>query len=178
MSITLSFLLHSGPLCLFLFGPLYGLPNVLELDLASINFYRDRVFRHLQQQPESVIVPPALQVAVTIPAQPDIGKRVSKPRKEEDLVRARAVQNAIQTLWEKMPAGHAGYALVSLNLRDDGSIGEYAVNRVTGGKEFESFLLKFLAYLQASYGNQAGPGDPLWIECEFVVKPLPGKNAS
>lgn len=179
VSIALSFFLHIAPFCYSLLAPLYGLPDFLELDLESMNAYRDRIFRNPQFHltPDLMHTPPALQVAV-IPSQPDVKKRVSKPRKEEELERARAVQGAIQALWESMPAGQTGYALVSLYLQDDGSIGEYAINRLTGGEDFKAFLLVFLASLKASYGNQAGPGEPLWIECEFVVKPMSGKNKS
>lgn len=179
LSAALAFFLHIGPIWFLLFGPLYGLPNVLELDLESINSYRERVFRELAarrafQGPS----PAALHISVSVPSHPELAEKISRPRKEEDLVRARAVQRAIRSLWEGMPAEQTGYALVSLNIRDDGSIGEYVVNRVAGGEEFQAFLFAFLTSLKASYGNQAGPGEPMWIECEFVVKPMANKRAS
>ena len=179
VSFALSILLHLGPMGYFFLAPLYGLPDVLELDLKSINFYRDRVFRNLQtrqQAPE--FIPPALQVSVTLPGQVSLGERISKPRKEDDLMRARAVQQAIRALCEKVPAKHTGYALVSLNIQDDGSIGEYAIRRLSGGEEFQEFLFDFLFSLKAFYSNEAGPGESMWIECEFVVKPLARRKAS
>lgn len=180
LSIVLSFVVHLGPVCFFFFGPVYGLPQILELDLETINFYRQRVFRHAQNNTsaqQALVIPPPLSLRVTIPSQPEHGERVSMPRQEEDLHRARVVQKAIQNLWEKMPARQTGSAIVSLNLRSDGSLGDYAVHHLSGGEEFQTFLFDFLSALKASYGHQAGPGEPLWIECEFLVKSLPNKNS-
>ena len=97
---------------------------------------------------------------------------------EEDLVRARAVQRAIRGLWRDMSPERTGYALVSLKIMEDGSIGESVVNRVSGDAEFQSFLLSFLAELKSVYGNSGGPGGELWIECEFVIQPMARKGGS
>jgi len=178
VSFLLALCLHVGPAWFFLFGPLYGLPSVIELDLDTINWYRQRIFRELPAQaPEQQAVTP-LHVSVAMKALPDVRKRVSGPRKEEELVRARAVQRAIRTLWEGMSPETAGYALVSLNIMEDGSIGEFVLNRVSGSQEFQTFLLSFLTTLKQTYGNLAGPGEALWIECEFVIQPVARKGGS
>lgn len=157
---------------------MYGLPSVLELNLDTINLYRERIFRETAaakaMQPGSL----PLHISVSMQASPDTRKRVSKPRREEDLVRARAVQRAIRALWESMTPENTGYALVSLNILEDGNIGEFVVNRVSGDEEFQSFLLSFLSTLKANYGNMAGSGEALWIECEFVIQPLARKGGS
>ncbi len=178
-SVLLAFCLHAGPAWYLLFGHLYGLPSVLELDIEAINWYRQRIFR--EQPPDSSAQPapvPPLHVSVSMQALPESGKRVSGPRSEEELVRARAVQRAIRSLWEGMTPERPGYALVSLNIREDGSIGEFVLNRISGGEEFQSFLLSFLATLKATTGRLGGPGEALWIECEFVIQPTKGKGAS
>ncbi|HCU69849.1 MAG TPA: hypothetical protein DGF30_11685, partial [Desulfomicrobium sp.] len=66
----------------------------------------------------------------------------------------------------------------SLNIREDGSIGEFVLNRISGGEEFQAFLLSFLSTLKATTGALGGAGEPLWIECEFVIQPRRGKGAS
>lgn len=176
-SFFLSLCLHVGPAWFLLFGPQYGLPSVLELNLEAINFYRERIFRN--PQPHGATSPGSmpLHVSVSMRAMPDTRKRVATPRREEDLVRARSVQKAIRSLWESMTVEQAGYALVSLNILEDGRIGEYVINRITGGEEFQTFLLSFLTTLKDSNGNLAGPGEPLWLECEFVVQPKVRKKS-
>jgi hypothetical protein len=111
-------------------------------------------------------------------ARPDSGKRVSGPRSEEELQRTRAVQRAIGSLWENMSPDRPGYALVSLNIREDGSLGEFVLNRISGGDDFQAFLLSFLSRLKGSAGRLGGPGESLWIECEFLIQPMNGKDAS
>lgn len=178
-SFLLALCLHVVPAWLVLFGPLYGLPDVLEINLDTINLYRERIFRDAAAtrlaESESL---PSLHVSVSLPARPESTKRVSKPRREEDLLRARSVQRAIRFLWEGMSPEQPGYALVSLNILEDGSIGESVVNRISGDEEFQAFLLSFLSALKVSYGNMGGPGDALWIECEFVVQPRARKGGS
>jgi hypothetical protein len=178
-SFLLALCLHVVPAWLVLFGPLYGLPDVLEINLDTINLYRERILRDTAAarlaESESL---PLLHVSISMPARPESAKRVSKPRSEEDLIRARSVQRAIRFLWEGMSPERPGYALVSLNILEDGSIGESVVNRISGDEEFQSFLLSFLSALKVSYGNMAGSGDALWIECEFVVQPRARKDGS
>jgi hypothetical protein len=160
------------------FGPLYGLPNVLEINLDTINLYRERIFKDTApaRLGESESLP--LRISVSLPPRPESTKRVSKPRREEDLVRARSVQRAIRFLWEGMSPERPGYALVSLNILEDGSIGESVVNRISGDEVFQTFLLSFLSALKVSYGKMGGSGDALWIECEFVVQPRARKDGS
>lgn len=171
VSLLLSLCLHAGPAWFLFFGPQYGLPSVLELNLDAMNFYRERIFRALS--PANRLIPAALplHMSVSMQARPDTRKRVSGPRREEDLVRARAVQRAIRSLWESLSPERPGYALVTLNIRTDGGIGDFAVNRVAGDEAFQAFLLDFLSTLQQSQGELAGPGETLWIECEFVIQP-------
>lgn len=171
VSLLLSLCLHAGPAWILLWGPQYGLPSVLELNLDAINFYRERIFRELPQA--SRVIPAALplHISVSVQPRPDMRTRVSGPRREEELVRARAVQRAIRSLWEGLSPERPGYALVTLNIRSDGGIGDFAVNRVAGDEEFQAFLLDFLSTLQHSQGDMAGPGEALWIECEFVIQP-------
>ena len=177
-SFLLALCLHVVPAWFVLFGPLYGLPDVLEINLDTINLYRERILRDIAAarlaEPESL----PLHVSISMPARPESTKRVSKPRSEEDLLRARSVQRAIRFLWEGMSPERPGYALVSLNILEDGSIGESVVNRISGDEEFQSFLLSFLSALKVSYGNMGGPGEALWIECEFVVQPRARKDGS
>ena len=178
LSFFLALCLHAVPLWLILFGPLYGLPSVLELNLDTINMYRERIFREraAQDVPGQSALP--LHVSVDVRPAPDIGKRVSKPRSEADLRRARDVQRAIRRLWERMSPDSTGYALVSLSVLENGRIGEFVVNRVAGDEQFQAFLLSFLSTLKSTYGGFAGPGELLWIECEFVIQPLSSKGAS
>jgi hypothetical protein len=179
LSFFLALCLHVIPAWFVLFGPLYGLPSVLELNLDTINMYRERIFREREARdaarPDSL---PSLHVSVDVQMRPDTGTRVSKPRSEADLARARAVQRAIRALWERMSPDSTGYALVSLSIRENGSIGEFVVNRVSGDEEFQAFLLSFLTTLKSTYGDFAGPGEALWIECEFVIQPLARKRSS
>ncbi|GAB6111290.1 hypothetical protein [Desulfomicrobium salsuginis] len=178
-SVLLALCLHAGPAWYLFFGHLYGLPSVLELNIDAINWYRQRIFR--ERPPDGSSQPAAvapLNITVSMQARPDTGKRVSGPRSETELVRARAVQRAIRSLWESMSPERSGYALVSLNIRADGSIGEFVLNRISGGEEFQAFLLSFLSTLKATSGSLGGAGEPLWIECEFVIQPMKGKGAS
>lgn len=178
ISFFLALCLHAIPVCFAFFGPLYGLPSVLELNLDSINMYRERILRQreaLNPSPPSTL---PLHISVDVQARPDSRKRVSKPRREEDLTRARAVQRVIRSMWENTSPDSTGYALVSLSILEDGRIGEFVVNRVSGDEDFQAFLLSFLYALKSSYGNFAGPGEALWIECEFVIQPLARKGAS
>lgn len=177
-SFFLSLCLHVIPVWFVFFGPLYGLPSVLELNLETINMYRERIFREQQAQSVSRLDSASLYISVDVQARPDTRQRVSKPRSEADLKRARAVQRAIRSLWESMYADSTGYALVSLSILEDGRIGEFVVNRVSGDQDFQAFLLSFLSTLKSTYGNAAGPGEALWIECEFVIQPLARKGAS
>lgn len=177
-SFFLSLCLHVIPVWFVFFGPLYGLPSVLELNLETINMYRERIFREQQAQSVSRLDSASLYISVDVQARPDTRQRVSKPRSEADLKRARAVQRAIRFLWESMYADSTGYALVSLSILEDGRIGEFVVNRVSGDQDFQAFLLSFLSTLKSTYGNAAGPGEALWIECEFVIQPLARKGAS
>ena len=178
MSFLLALCLHAIPAWFVFYGPLYGLPSVLELNLDTINMYRERIFREQAAQRASAQDVLPLHVSVNLRSQPEIGKRVSKPRSEADLRRARDVQRAIRGLWERMSPDSTGYALVSLSIMENGRIGEFVVNRVSGDEQFQAFLLSFLSTLKSSYGGFAGPGEPLWIECEFVIQPLASKKAS
>lgn len=178
ISFFMALCLHALPVCYAFFGPMYGLPSVLELNLDSINMYRERILRQREAVTPSPPSPVPLHISVDMQARPDSRKRVSKPRSEEDLTRARAVQRAIRGLWENTSPDSTGYALVSLSILEDGRIGEFVVNRVSGDEEFQAFLLSFLSTLRSSYGNSAGPGEALWIECEFVIQPLARKGAS
>ena len=178
LSFLLALCLHAIPAWFVLYGPLYGLPSVLELNLDTINMYRERIFREQAAQRASAQDVLPLHVSVNLRSQPEIGKRVSKPRSEADLRRARDVQRAIRGLWERMSSDSTGYALVSLSIMENGRIGEFVVNRVSGDEQFQAFLLSFLSTLKSSYGGFADPGEPLWIECEFVIQPLASKRAS
>ena len=179
VSFLLALCLHAGPAWFVLYGPMHGLPSVLEINLDAINWYRQRIFREPSSPADAPQPAPLpLHVSVSVPGSPDTGKRVSKPRSEEDLARARAVQRAIRGLWRDMSPERTGYALVSLKIMEDGSIGESVVNRVSGDAEFQSFLLSFLSELKDAYGNSGGPGGELWIECEFVVQPMARKGGS
>lgn len=178
LSFFLALCLHAVPLWIAFYGHLYGLPGVLELNLESVNMYRERILRQREAARVSLPGPSPLHVSVSVQARPDTSERVSKPRSEEDLARARAVQRAIRGLWERMSPDSTGYALVSLHILEDGRIGEFVVNRVSGDEEFQAFLLSFLSTLQSSYGGPAGPGGALWIECEFVIQPLARKGTS
>jgi hypothetical protein len=177
-SVALALCLHAVPVCYLLFGHLYGLPNVLELDIESINWYRQRIFREQPPVPSAQFAPVPLHISVSMQARPDSRKRVSGPRSEEELIRARAVQHAISRLWEGMSPERPGYALVSLNIREDGSLGEFVLNRISGGEDFQAFLLSFLSTLKATSGRLGGPGESLWIECECVIQPMNAKGAS
>jgi hypothetical protein len=170
--------LHAIPVWFAFFAPMYGLPGVLELNLDSINMYRERILRQREAASASPSIVTPLHVSVDIQARPDTRKRVSKPRTEADLTRARSVQRTIRRLWENTSPGSTGYALVSLSIEEDGRIGDFVVNRVSGDEDFQAFLLSFLSTLRSSYGNSAGPGEALWIECEFVIRPLAHKGAS
>jgi len=178
LSFFLALCLHAVPVCFALFGPLYGLPSILELNLDSINMYRERILRQREADSPSASSPVPLHISVDVQARSDSRKRVSKPRSEEDLTRARSVQRAIRSMWENTSPDSTGYALVSLSILEDGRIGEFVVNRVSGDEDFQAFLLSFLFTLKSSYGNFAGPGEALWIECEFVIQPLARKGTS
>ena len=178
MSFLLALCLHAIPAWFVLYGPLYGLPSVLELNLDTINMYRERILRDQAARASSSQDVQPLHVSVNLRSSPQVGKRVSKPRSEADLRRARDVQRAIRGLWERMSSDSTGYALVSLSIMENGRIGEFVVNRVSGDEQFQAFLLSFLSTLKSSYGGFAGPGEPLWIECEFVIQPLASKRAS
>lgn len=178
LSFFLALCLHAIPVGYVFFGPLYGLPSVLEINLERINLYRERIFRQREAVSPSSASPAPMQISVDVQVRPDSRKRVSKPRSEEDLTRARAVQRAIRSMWENASPDSTGYALVSLSILEDGRIGEFVVNRVSGDEDFQAFLISFLSTLQSSYGNFAGPGEALWIECEFVIQPLARKRTS
>jgi len=178
LSFLLALCLHAVPAWLVVFGPLYGLPSILELNLDTINMYRERIFREQAARGVSGREALPLHISMDVRSQPEIGKRVSKPRSEADLRRARDVQRAIRGLWESMSPDSTGYALVSLSVMADGRIGEFVVNRVSGDEEFQAFLLSFLFTLKSTYEGSAGTGEPLWIECEFVIQPLASKRAS
>ena len=178
LSFFLALCLHAIPVGFAFFGPLYGLPSVLEINLESINLYRERILRQREAASPSLPSASPLHVSVDVQVRPDSRNRVSKPRSEEDLVRARAVQRAIRGMWERASPDSTGYALVSLNILEDGRIGEFVVNRVSGDEDFQAFLVTFLSTLTSSSGNLAGPGEALWIECEFVIQPLARKRTS
>ncbi len=178
VSVLLALCLHIGPLWFLLFGPLYGLPSVLELDLEIINFYRDRVFRESGVEPGMARPPEPLHVSVSVQINPEMGQRVSKPRTAEELARVRHVQRAIRSLWSSMSPAHTGYALVSMHIQGDGSIGEFVMNRISGDEEFQTFLLTFLETLKNTPEHHVESGEPMWIECEFVVNPRTGKGPS
>lgn len=180
--ILLAAFLHAVPVAFVLLGPRYGLPNVLELNLETMNLFRDRVFRETTDTqgstPSVELQPVQIQAQIPKEVRPAPETRLARPEAEENLVRTRIVQKAIARLWENAAPEQAGYALVSLNVRDDGSIGEFVVNRFSGDETFRAFLFSFLATLKASYSNQAGPGESFWLECEFKVTPMERKGKS
>lgn len=180
---VLAVLLHAAPVALALFGPSVGLPNVLEVNLDAMNLFRERVFREANasqaQNPPLELQPVQVQAQVpTTDIRPTPETRMAGPQPEEQLLRTRIVQKAIARLWENASPEQAGYALVSLNILDDGSIGEFVVNRFSGDESFRTFLFSFLTTLKASYGNQAGPGEAFWLECEFKVASMERKGKS
>lgn len=179
ISILLAACLHAVPVWFVVYGPLYGLPDVLEIDLEKSLLYRDRVFREMERRRRAAEAASALQMSsVVTVAQVASQKRVSTPRSEADLERARAVQQAIRSLWDGTGVHRPGYALVSMNVLENGFIGDCVINRLSGDEEFKSFLLSFLNALKSSPSALAGPGEALWIECEFVVQPMTRKGAS
>lgn len=176
VSILLAVCVHVGPVWFILFGPVYGLPNVLEVNLEALNLYRDRVFREMAARRAAAgVTPMQLNVAVAMQPMEAPGKRISKPHSEQEMERIRAVQRFIMGQWKSLIPGQPGSSLVSLSILEDGSIGEFVVHRVSGSEQFQSFLLSFLNTLKSTYANQAGPGERIWIECEFAVSPSKGK---
>lgn len=96
--------------------------------------------------------------------------RVATSRPEAQTERLRAIQRSIRLAWNEAAASAPGRALVSLRVGEDGRIHEYAVQRLAGDASFERFVVTFVrTLLHAS--AVAGPGAPLWVECEFVVEP-------
>lgn len=170
LSIFVSIVAHAAPVWFLLLGPLHDQIDSLELDLNAFNSYRERVFRELNRSGRKEEFLPPMQIAITVQTPPERKVRLAAPRQEEDLSRARVIQQAIRGLWERMYCSEAGYALVRLNVLEDGRIGGYAVTRLTGNAEFQAFLASFLTTFQASYADQAGPGRMMNLECEFVVK--------
>lgn len=98
--------------------------------------------------------------------------RVATRRPEVRTERLRAIQGAIRLAWDEAAAAAPGRALVSLRVGEDGRIHEYVIQRLVGGDAFQGFLLAFVRTLLRA-AAVAGPGDPLWVECEFVVEPPP-----
>lgn len=96
--------------------------------------------------------------------------RVATTRPEEQTERVRAVQRAIRLAWNAAEAPVPGRAMVALRLGEDGRIHEYAIQRLAGDTAFERFLVRFVRALLDTPAV-AGPGAPLWVECEFVVEP-------
>lgn len=175
--LLLSVALHVAPVWFILFGPVYDASDPLEIDLRALNSFRERVFRELGAARQAPPPPPmSLSVMTKTPLEQKL--RLAAPREEEDLNRARIIQQAIRALWERMYCSEAGYAVVRLNVLEDGRIGGYAVTRLNGNAEFQAFLSSFLTTFQASYGDQAGPGQSMNLECEFVVKPSLGRGKS
>ncbi len=170
LSVLVSLALHVVPVWFILFGPVHDHIDPLELDLKAFNSYRDRVFREANRATRKEEPLPPMQLAITAQAPLERKVRLAAPRQEDDLNRARVIQKAIRGLWERMYCSEAGYAVVRLNVLEDGRIGGYAVTRLTGNAEFQAFLASFLTTLQASYADQAGPGRMMNLECEFVVK--------
>lgn len=168
--------LHAAPAAYALLAPHYGLPDVLEVNLETMNLFRDRVFREesgAQSAAPMELHPVQVRMQTQIPKDvlPSPEARTAKPEAEENLERIRIVQDAINRLWAKAAPEQPGYALVSLNILDNGGIGEFVVQRISDDAAFRTFLLSFLTTLKASYGNQAGPGESFWLECEFKVTP-------
>lgn len=182
--IFLAVFLHAVLVALMLLGPRYGLPDVLEIHLEAMSSFRDRVFRETDADAQDSPPPPVelqpVQMQAQIPKEvrPAPETRLARPDVPDNLARTRIVQKAIARLWENATPEQAGYALVSLNVRADGSIGEFVVNRFSGDETFRAFLFSFLATLKASYSNQAGPGESFWLECEFKVTPMERKGKS
>lgn len=172
VSVVLSVCLHSAPVWFVLFGPVYeGGENSVELDLSALSSFRERIFRDMLAARKHAI-PPAMRLSVMIQSKQEEKKvRLAAPRPEEELERARLIQRSIRVLWERMDCAHAGFAVVRLHVMEDGRIGDYGVTSMQGGDAFRAFLASFLTTLQSTYGNQAGPGREMRLECEFVVKP-------
>lgn len=164
----LALLLHGLPLWISLLRPAAHTPNTLELELAEAHSLRERVFRELAQELEALRMAPVADIpAIDTPLERHT--RLSSTRSAEDMDRARVVQRAIRVLWEDMHCATAGYAVVRLRILQDGRIGDYAVTRLRGQGEFRAFLMNFLQALQGAYGQEAGPGEELMLECEFMV---------
>ncbi len=171
-STLLAIVLHIVPIWFLLFGPVYDMPDVFEVDLVDMQMFRERVYRDIQNRkarPPLEMMP--VEIAVSIPARPEVRTKAATPRKEDELLRARAIQRTIRTLWDSMAPTEIGGALVSLNVEPDGRISEYVINRVQGNKEFQQFLATFLTALKSSVVNHGEGSGALWIECEFVIKP-------
>ncbi len=172
----LSLILHVAPAWFILFGPVYDPPKPLEIDLSAFNSYRERVFRELGRKAHREDPLPPMQIAVMAQTRPERKLRLATPLQDDDVSRARVIQGAIRGLWDRMYCAEAGYAVVRLDVLEDGRIGGYAVTRLNGTAEFQAFLASFLTTFQASYAGQAGPGRIMNLECEFVVKPNPASR--
>lgn len=173
-SVLLALCLHVAPLGYAMLAARLSLPSLLELDLNSMNSYRERIIREMAaRRAAQAQTAMSLHVgAVTLRQGRDtVARRVSRPHSEAEMKRIRAVQQFIMQQWNLLAPEEPGASLVSLSLLEDGSIGEFVLHRVRGNAEFQRFLLSFLDTLKVRYANQAGPGERLWIECEFAVSP-------
>ena len=171
---SVSLALHIAPVWFILFGPVYDAPKSIEIDLQALQLYRERIFRELTRQNQDLPLqppPPPIQISMVSRAVPAEKLRLSSDLGEEDLKRARIVQTAMNTLWSQMYCTKSGRAVVRIDILQDGHIGTCAVISLQGNTEFQAFLATFLSVFQASYAGQAGPGQVLRLECEFVVKP-------
>jgi len=75
-SFFLALCLRVIPLWFVIFGPLYGLPSVLELNLETINMYRERIFREQHAQSVARLDSAPLHISVDVQARPDTRQRV------------------------------------------------------------------------------------------------------
>lgn len=168
LSGILSVLLHILPLWIGSLSLDLDKPSILELELAQAHSLRERVWRELALEMEARHVAPVTTLpALDTPVEQHT--RLSSARSAADMERARRVQQVIRSLWNTAHCPTAGYALVRLHILEDGRIGDYAVTRLRGAGEFRAFLLNFLQTVQGSYSQEAGPGEELMLECEFMV---------
>lgn len=181
VSVVLALALHGVPLGYSLVASRLGLPSLMELDLDTVNSYRERIIREMaaRRAAQARAVFPLSIPSVSVRSVPDtMARRISRPHSEAEITRIRAVQHFIMHQWQLSAPDQPGTSLVSLSLLEDGSIGEFVVHRVRGNVQFQQYLLNFLNTLKSSYANQAGPGERMWIECEFAVSPgKDGRNS-
>ncbi len=96
--------------------------------------------------------------------------RTSTTQSEVQTERLRVIQRVVRLAWNEASPPTPGRAIVALRVGEDGRIHEYAIQRLAGDAAFERFLVGFVRSLLVLH-TVAGPGEALWVECEFVVEP-------